>query len=314
MKSPTLVPRGSCPLCRSTNDSAFLNFPEIPVVQCGTCGFLYSSRVLAGDDLAAYYQDGFGSLRHRQGQRINAMINAMVLSRLVHLGEVSTALDVGTGYGFLLKELCRRKGLQATGVELSTQEAEFANNTLGVNVINAPLGDAGLKTESYDLVTSFEVLEHVPHPVAFLSELADYVRPGGYLVVMTDNFGSRMAQSLGAGFPKWIPHSHISHFSDVTLRRVLTDIDRLEVVKAVSFTPWEILLRNLVYKIRGIRRTPAEAFNLETSLQTEMRGSYRCFTFRRLFNRLWARCAISSRMDGDLIYFICKKTGSRSAA
>ncbi len=314
MKSPNLAPRGACPMCRSTNSSVFLDFPEIPVVRCGACGFLYSGRVLAGDDLAAYYQDGFGSLRHRQGQRINAMINAMVLSRLVPLGDVSTALDVGTGYGFLLKALCRRKGLQATGVELSKQEANFAKSVLGLDVVNASLGDAGLKTASYDLVTSFEVLEHIPQPFQFLSELADYVRPGGYMLVMTDNFGSRMAQSLGAGFPKWIPHSHISHFSDVTLRRALADIKTLEVVKAVSFTPWEILLRDFVYGLRGIHKTPAEAFNLDATLQTEMRGSYRLFTFRLLFNRLWARCAIGSKMDGDLIYFLCRKTEPNSAA
>ena len=220
---------------------------------------------------------------------------------------INNILDVGTGYGFLLKEICKRHKLDVTGVELSQQEAEYARQKLGLNVSNAPLYRSGLNKGAYDLVTTFEVIEHVPYPTEFINELTEYIKPGGYLLIMTDNFESHMAKSLGAGFPKWIPHSHISHFSAATLMKALVDTKKLELVKSMSYTPWEILLRNAYYKIRGKTITPSEAFNLASTLDSEMQGTYRLFAIRKLINRIWAMLTLRGNMDGDLIYFLCKR-------
>jgi 2-polyprenyl-3-methyl-5-hydroxy-6-metoxy-1,4-benzoquinol methylase len=283
-------------------------FPKIPVVRCCQCGFIYSRNILAGKEIEAYYENGFGSRRHMQGQIVNSKINSMALERLVDLQKIRKMLDVGTGYGFLLRELASRYDkLNAVGVELSRQEAEFANNDLGLNVINSPLGDSDLTKDFFDLVTAFEVIEHTPYPIKFILELTEFVNSGGYLLIMTDNFDSRMANSLGAGFPKWIPHSHISHFSPLTLRKAIEKTKKLEIVESMSYTPWEVLLRNAYYKLRGIKKEPSEVFDLTTTLCTEMQGTYKLFAIRNLFNRLWARKALSRKMDGDLMYFLCKK-------
>jgi len=307
MSSIGLTDRDGCPLCGGRGAATFIPFPVIPVVRCGGCGFLYSSRVFADGQLAAYYEENFGGLRHRQGQLVNASVNSMALERLVDFAAVATLLDVGTGYGFLLKDLSARHRLRATGIEVSRQEADHAKHTLGLDVRNGPLAECGLEREAYDLVTTFEVIEHVPYPQQFLAELADFVKPGGHLVVMTDNFDSRMAKSLGAAFPKWIPHSHISHFSPRTLTKAIEGTGTLEIVRSLSYTPWEVLLRNAYYRLRGIRKKPAEAFDLEGTLAREMGGTYKLFPVRKLLNRSWARMTISERMDGDLIYFLCRK-------
>ena len=307
MSSIGLTDRDGCPLCGSRSAVTFIPFPSIPVVRCGGCSFLYSSRVFADGQLASYYEDNFGGLRHRQGQLVNASVNSLVLERLVDFSAVATLLDVGTGYGFLLKEMSARHGLRATGIEVSHQEAHHAKHVLGMDVRNSTLAGAGLEPESYDLVTTFEVIEHVPYPQQFLAALASFVKPGGHLVVMTDNFDSRMAKSLGPAFPKWIPHSHISHFSARTLAQAIEGTGMLDIAGSLSYTPWEVLLRNAYYQVRGIRKKPAEAFDLEGTLAGEMRGAYRLFLLRKLLNRSWARMTISERMDGDLIYFLCRK-------
>jgi 2-polyprenyl-3-methyl-5-hydroxy-6-metoxy-1,4-benzoquinol methylase len=307
MSSIGLTDRDGCPLCGGHGAVTFIPFPAIPVVRCGGCGFLYSSRVLADGQLVAYYQENFGGLRHRQGQLVNASVNSMVLERLVDFAAVATLLDVGTGYGFLLKELSARHELRATGIEVSRQEAAHAKQTLGLDVRNGTLAESGLDPEAFDLVTTFEVIEHVPYPLRFLDELAAFVKPGGHLVVMTDNFDSRMAKSLGAAFPKWIPHSHISHFSPRTLAKAIEGAGTLEIVRSLSYTPWEVLLRDAYYRLRGIRKNPAEAFDLEGTLAGEMGGKYRLFQLRKRLNRGWARMTIGERMDGDLIYFLCRK-------
>lgn len=303
-----LTDRGPCPLCHSLECGVFIDFPDIPVVRCCTCDFLYSSKVFSGQALTAYYENDFGSQRHLQGQRVNAVVNALVLGRLVDIQKVGNVLDVGAGYGFFLNELRLCYSLDITGVELSRQEATYAKAELGLNVISARLGDSGLKKGSYGLVTSFEVIEHIPAPVGFIQELAEYVKPGGYLMIMTDNFDSRMARALGASYPKWIPHSHISHFSAETLSGVLGGLANFERVKSLSYTPWELMLRNGLCRFRGKRKTPAESFDLAAMLESEMRGTYCFFALRKRLNKIWARLALSSNMDGDLIYFLYRRT------
>jgi len=302
-----LVDRGQCPICGSHAHAVHVPFEEIPVVKCADCEFMWSSKVLAEEDQRAYYEHSFGSRRHMQGQIVNATVNSWVTAKLAPVSDIRTVLDVGTGYGFFLQELRRRFGFEVTGIELSRQEATFAKTSLGLNVVNLPLAESGLTVGGYDLVTSFEVIEHVSQPVDFIEEMAAFVKPNGYLLIMTDNFDSRMAKVLGAAFPKWIPHSHISHFSPATLQSAAQNGHGLVLVDSMSFTPWEVLLRAWYYRLRGIKKEPSEVFNLASELKTEMVRSYKLFWLRRKVNRLWVKLTLGRRMDGDLIYCLFKK-------
>lgn len=307
MTGIALVSRDRCPLCDSSSTAVWIAFPQIPVLKCESCGFKFSGRVLGEADLNAYYEGSFGGVRHMQGQLINSKVNSIALDRLLAGKRIATALDVGTGYGFLLRDLKEHRGIQTTGVELSRQEAEYAQRTLGLNVVNRLLSEAGLAKGAYDLVMSFEVIEHTPDPHQFVRELMQYVKVGGYLLTMTDNFESKVVQALGAGFPKWIPHAHISHFDPQTIASVFERSNQLKVVATASFTPWELILRDRVYRLRGHRPTPAECFNLEETLRSEMVGSYRGFSVRKHLNRIWAGLTLREGTQGALMYWLCQK-------
>lgn len=306
--SVNLVTRYKCPLCHSSNLSDFIEFPEIPVLKCKDCGFKFSSKVLSEQDLQNYYEECFGSNRHLKGQIVNSKVNLIALEKLVDLNEISSLLDIGTGYGFLLDKLSKRYSrIYASGIELSKEESSYACDVLHQNVVNSTLKLSDFPKEKFDLVTSFEVIEHIENPKEFVLEMAQYVKPGGYLLIMTDNFDSRMANSLGPAFPKWIPHSHISHFSSKTLPKVIESIDDLIPITIISYTPWEVLIRNIIYKLLGIKKSPAEVFDLRTVLENEMKSSYKLYGLRKFLNSLWAKYTFSEKTDGDLIYFLCHK-------
>ncbi|CAD5369176.1 Methyltransferase type 11 [Rubrivivax sp. A210] len=309
MGASTFIDRGACPLCGEARRLPHIAFPDIPVVRCAGCGFLHSACVLGEEALAAYYAEGFGGLRHQLGQSVNATINAAVLPRLLALSPGERVLDVGAGYGYLLDRLQQRHGVIGVGVEPSHQEAAFARNALGVQVIAAMLADAGLDKAGFDLVASFEVIEHVARPVDFIRELAAYVKPGGRLLVMTDNFESGVVRSLGAAFPKWIPHTHISHFGPETLARALRAAGGLEIETSMSYTPWEFLARDGLRRLRDQTVTPEQAFDLKRALASEMGGRYRLYGLRKLLNAAWASATIGPAMDGAVMYFVCRKPG-----
>ena len=307
-----LIERNRCPLCLCVDNTVHIPFPQIPVVRCDRCGFLFSRRIMSPEALGSYYKNDFASLRHLRGQIVNAEINIRIMTRLIDMSGVKEVLDIGTGYGFLLQKLCQTFDVNVTGVELSQEEATHAKEELKLDVRNAPLSEAGLEKEFYDLVTSFETIEHISEPVQFIRDCSEYLKPGGCLLIMTDNFESRMATALGAGFPKWIPHAHVNHFAPNTFKRIISGASGLSVYRAGSYTPWEIYLRNIYYRIRGIKKSPEEAFQLSTVLESEMGGTFRMFKFRKHFNRVWAQITYSQDLDGDLMYIAAKKKGQVS--
>lgn len=280
-------------------------FRPIAVVRCAACGFLYAGAVLRPERLRAYYAEGFAGDRQRRGQMVNARVNALAVRRLVDLSRVRSALDVGCGYGDFLRRLADRHGIRGRGLELSRQEADFARATLGLDVLAVPIEEAGLPEGAFDLVTSFEVIEHVPDPMPFLGQLARLLVPGGTLVVMTDNFESAVCRALGPGFPKWIPHTHVSHFSAATLRWAVEHTPGLRLERLLSFTPWELVARRVL--ARGRVPTAEAAFDLERTLAAEMAGRYRLFRLRLALCRAWFGLTAGPREDGALVYAVARR-------
>ena len=170
------------------------------------------------------------------------------------------------------------------------------------------LGKLILRKGTFDVVVTFEVIEHLLQPHEFVRELLEYVRPGGYLLIMTDNFESRVVQQLGAAFPKWIPHTHVSHFSPASLERVLAD-NGSSIEARLSFTPWELIARNLFYKLSRKNVQSVESFNLENALKSEMSGTFHMFRLRHLLNKTWARLSADENLNGELMYVLASSRG-----
>jgi 2-polyprenyl-3-methyl-5-hydroxy-6-metoxy-1,4-benzoquinol methylase len=305
----SFIERTACALCGSSKREVHRAFRDIPVVRCSQCGFLYSSRTMNSDLMHHYYRENFGSERHLRGQMVNARTNATVLTELLQLSQIRSWLDVGTGYGFLLQWLHNKHSIAADGVELSVQEAEYAKHKLGLPVHCNLLSESGVRRGHYDVVSSFEVIEHISDPTSFLAEMAEYVRPGGQLVVMTDNFESRPVRQLRGGFPKWIPHTHVSHFSAQSLRRCIAGVAGLTIEREASYTPWDLVAREWLSTVRG--PVPDElAYDLRSALSTEMHRNYKFFQLRYSLNSTWTRFHLRGNLEhGELMYAVCRKQG-----
>jgi len=96
-----------------------------------------------------------------------------------------TLLDVGCGFGFAVDFWRRVVGGEAVGIELADY-GQIGARALGITVYDQLLQDcAPLAGRAFDVVYASEVIEHVPDPRAFVALLADYVAPGGVLVLTT---------------------------------------------------------------------------------------------------------------------------------
>jgi SAM-dependent methyltransferase len=124
-------------------------------------------------------------------------------------------LDVGCAAGFFLAEA--KAFYEVQGVELSAWSSAHARDVLGLPVFTGTLQQAALPAAHFDVITLWDVIEHVPHPVPLLAEAARVLKPGGRLVLTTGDWDSAYARSKGADWHLAAPPWHLTLFGRRTM-------------------------------------------------------------------------------------------------
>lgn len=140
------------------------------------------------------------------------------LLRRVGRGRV---LDVGCGHGAFLA-LMEAAGWETTGLEVCDDGLALARKR-GLRVLRSSVEDADLEPGSFDAVTAFYVLEHVPRPMDFLAACHRLLAPGGLLYLRvpdTTPLKDRLAR-LGIGNRLYDAPFHVLDFSPRALRQAL---------------------------------------------------------------------------------------------
>ena len=135
------------------------------------------------------------------------------------LGLGQHLLEVGVGQGSFLQQ-ARSKGLVPTGVELNPSGAAAARD-LGFDVLMEPLSHIRqrLGDGSWDVICSFQVLEHLADPLSFLHDAAALLRPTGVLILSVPN--AEVARQLDPERERDLldqPPHHMGHWSPQVFR------------------------------------------------------------------------------------------------
>lgn len=141
---------------------------------------------------------------------------------LMKENKLHSVLDVGCGTGLLVKYLTKNK-FKAIGCDY---EKEAIKTALRINKINVVYGSATklpFPKNSFDLVTSISVIEHLtPKEVKqFLNETKRVLKPNGYLFVVTPNYATPIRLLQGK---KWFGYSdptHINFYTPASFGNVL---------------------------------------------------------------------------------------------
>lgn len=91
-------------------------------------------------------------------------------------------LDIGCGYGFLLKEM-KARGWDVEGLEVSQTGREYALGNWNIPVYSKPLENLGLPESTFDVVTLLYVIEHIFNPLSLLSEINRVLKPEGLILI-----------------------------------------------------------------------------------------------------------------------------------
>lgn len=191
--------------------------------RCDGCGLVFVDPLPTPEELQTFYDadyadaDGMGRALVAQEAmaRTTARYRLSVVRDLV-AGE--RWLDVGCSTGLFLEEV-NRAGFRAIGIDLSRPAvAEAQARGLQASAATVEQFDAG---QPFDVVSGFDVIEHVLDPVRFLHAVRRLLRPGGTLVLTTPDTRSLSCRLLRSRWYFYLPQIHMFHFHRRNLARLL---------------------------------------------------------------------------------------------
>lgn len=157
-----------------------------------------------------------------------------------------TLLEVGAYCGLFLAE-ARRRGWVAEGVEPSRWAATYAGEHSGAPVFQGYVADNRHHLRlSYDVVASWDVLEHVRDPAQFVRECASLLRPGGVLCISTLDVDTWFPRWMGTRWP-WLMDMHLHYFD----RHVVADMLQRNGFTMMAIAPYAHFAR-LRYALDGL--------------------------------------------------------------
>ncbi len=243
--SPDALRDVPCGLCGSPERELKFEDGPFSVVTCRSCGLTYvTPRLADGVLLEQVYDEGYWSSdsakeRGYTDYRSDEPLYLKTYRRRLavvrrHFARPGRVLDVGCAAGYFLRVM-REEGWQVTGLEPSDAIRPHAERLLGAeHVHRGLLGEAALERGSFDLVTMWDVIEHIPDVVGAVREVHRLLRPGGRFLIETQNVDSRAAKVLGKRWQHYKHAEHIYHFNAATLGEVL----RRGGFEVLENTPW----------------------------------------------------------------------------
>lgn len=221
---------------------SFRGVPEVLHLRCRGCGFQFFDPVLPGN--AAFYKDLENQLDCYYPDDSPSFFRALELARRTG---ARTVMDLGCGAGRFL-DRARAAGLETHGLDLNDQAVSSARDRgHAVMACTAEAYAASRPESRFDLVTAFEVMEHLSAPSAFLRDAARLVRPGGHLAIAVPN-DEGIYRWFKLEPRQWPPH-HLSRWRKEDLAR-LGKTHGLEVVGITADVLRGVQLRGTL-KLQG---------------------------------------------------------------
>lgn len=182
------------------------------IVRCRRCGLVRSDPVLDPEHMAALYRDS----TFEYGDELDGLRSTYgaALDRLPTKGAL---LDIGCGSGFVLSLALERGWREVRGVEPSADAVAHASPEIAARIERAMMAPGLFAPGSFDAVTLFQVLDHMPDPLGLLREACRILRPGGAILAFNHNVEALSARVLRERSPI-IDVEHTYLYSPSTIR------------------------------------------------------------------------------------------------
>lgn len=222
MTFPETLEGKPCKVCGAAGPENFQRLYTLPtceVVRCRRCSFTFVPPWWRRNITYTAYKTAATAQEIRKGNNVLKLARHRLRLRFIRRFKPSgSLLDVGAGWGHFLLA-AREAGYTVLGVELDEQPFLYATQDLGLPVLREDFFKFS-SDQRFDIITLWDVLEHIDDPRSFLLNCARLQEPGGLLVLQVPQINSVVARLAGRKW-KMLGLDHVNYFSPKTLRLLL---------------------------------------------------------------------------------------------
>jgi 2-polyprenyl-3-methyl-5-hydroxy-6-metoxy-1,4-benzoquinol methylase len=204
----------TCLICQSTKIKPLKEYTKTHLVSCCSCGLVFSQKIPSEQELTTFY-DGYGRNDYLSPLTIKRYHE--LLDKFEKFRKTNKILDVGCGIGYFL-EVAKKRGWDVYGTEY-TDEAIRICEEKNIKMKQGKLNPSDFEPESFDIVTSFEVLEHINNPRDEINNFKSVLRKGGLVYFTTPNFNSLLRFKLKEKYDVITYPEHLSYYTPKTVRK-----------------------------------------------------------------------------------------------
>ncbi len=226
----------NCPCCGLKKETDFIRRNGFRLVECNHCRTIYVNPTFTPEMLEKYYKDPecrgkyIGVLT--SGKDSKARITKIHSPRRSKIENISkkygkemtklTLLDIGCASGQFLSTFKPDKAPKLFGIEASEVLANDARTSVPhATIINAMFEEYTFKNEYFDIITLWEVFEHLISPYGLLLEIKRKLKNGGFLFLTLPNLEGFDFQILWDIGPHFYPPSHLIYFRKSTIHHLI---------------------------------------------------------------------------------------------
>jgi len=211
-----------CIVCNNSNKTQFqIRFRKsnCVVVKCNVCSFHFIPPYFRKQvDYSEYKSQDVANQVKQADVWIKIQRNLLRYQLIHRFNKQGSVYDVGVGFGhFILTG--KQLGHEVYGVELSKANAEFVTNELKLDIEHNSFLEVA-EDKKYDIVTLWDVLEHIDEGDKIIEKAARIMPVGGFLFIQVPQFDSFFATLLN---DKWwaMGLDHVNYFSKKTIKKLL---------------------------------------------------------------------------------------------
>lgn len=244
-----------CVSCEGQEFAFLFEKNKYGIGKCRGCELVQVTNMPARDQLGELYEGNFFDTYYNdlaESKEKQSYVYLNFGNKLDQIekrtGRRGRILDVGCSYGFFL-DVARQRGWDVVGLEVSKYSAAYARERLGLMVVERPIVEAKFSEGSFDVITLWAVIEHLPNPREVVQHVGKLLKDDGMLVLHTGNVESYRARIEGRRWRAWLPPIHLVYFSPKTMC-TLVERCNLEVMGYETAVPYEKYVRRI--KLYGL--------------------------------------------------------------
>jgi 2-polyprenyl-3-methyl-5-hydroxy-6-metoxy-1,4-benzoquinol methylase len=224
-----------CNLCGENSPVPYLTTGDrfsdkiFTLSKCSNCGLVYLTPRPTIEEVKEFYPDNYEAYLLPEKSISKAVNRSIEKTLSVQLDFVEhyhqdrgKLLDVGCATGSFLN-LAQKRGWQVVGIEIIEKAARIARENYSLNVFTTDLENANLATSSLDVITLWDVLEHLPNPRTAMQIAHEKLKPDGMVYFSIPNLDSYDRKLFDTEWIGWDPPRHFILFEQNGIQRLLRE-------------------------------------------------------------------------------------------